>query len=161
MSAPEHVRQIAVQQEKTGDVAAALDRLHKETLETALYLTEGDFASAARSAYRAAWYWQKLPASEKSRYVETELVEDSGPVDSGDEWSGAAFVAWLIYRCNRLATAYGRELSALGERAETKALAVPIEPLRASEAPQSYARPTFAGFSDLAEKFAEKERLQS
>lgn len=159
MSAPEHVRQSAVQ-EKTTDVGGTLDRLHDETVETALYLSEGDFAAAVKHAYRAAWFWQKLPAPEQERYVETELVEDAGPVDTGDEWAGAAFVAWLVYRCNRLATAYGRDLSALGERAEQRAISVPIAAPRSPEAPESYARPMFAGFADVAAGHT-KGRLQS
>lgn len=157
MTAPAHAL-ASVTTDKTAYVDVALDRLQTQTRETAQYLIEGDFKSAAKSAYRAAWYWQKLPESEQTRYVECEDAEDSGPTDDGSEWSAAAFAVWLVYRCNRIATAYGRDLSAVGERYEREGTRSHLLEDRAAALPHLTQADMFG---DAVSTLVRKERLQS
>lgn len=99
--------------EREGAVEENTEGLLQATFEAAQYLLEGDWYSAVRLAYRAAWYFHRLPESAQRAYVETELLEDRGPMPDYGDWSLSAFVAWFVWRANRLATSYGRPLSAI------------------------------------------------
>jgi hypothetical protein len=113
-------------------VAAEVERLRAATVEAAFALVEQDWRGAARSAYRAAWHFHRLPAAEQTAYVVSDLHDDDGPMPSTDDWSAAAFVAWLVYRCNRTAEGSRRtprpEYDATGRK-----LAASPEPERAQE----------------------------
>lgn len=86
-----------------GGVAEEVERLRQATREAAFALIEQDWRGAARSAYRAAWHFHRLPRAEQAAFVVSDAHDDDGPMPSTDDWSAGAFVAWLVYRCNRTA----------------------------------------------------------
>jgi hypothetical protein len=93
-------------------VTEATEKLRIDTLECAQSLLDGDWSAAARSARRANWRWQRLPDDEANSYVKAdEPLDGAYPVRGLDEESELAFVAWLVWRCNRLSDAVRREYS--------------------------------------------------
>lgn len=90
-------------------IAGNTEGLLQATFQAAQELIEGDWYAAARTTYRAAWYFHRLPDAAQRDYVATELLQDGGPLPNYGDWSMSAFVVWFTWRCNRLADAVQRE----------------------------------------------------
>ncbi len=98
MSAPN----LTAAPERGGDVTATTEALLHATFEAAQDLIESDWQAAARTAYRAAWYFHRLPESAQREYITSAVLSDAGPMPNYGDWSMSAFVVWFTWRCNRL-----------------------------------------------------------